>query len=506
MSSQLGRRAENRFKMLCSDVGITCNKSIEDDHGWDFLVEYVPTEDTGLPADKRPGPQQVLVQVKCTESPAPRTRLKVSNALKLTNSDLPCFLVLFHWPRNGEVKKIYAKHVWTETMRHALRRGRELTRANSSTNKAKLTASFNQADDHTLDLLDWIVSTVDRTERSYGEQKRLLRETLGYEQGRYRADILLDPLGIEDIVDHQLKIKPHLPVSQFELVDPRFGIDIPVPQGKGGRGRIVLEPNNEIPLTVVLRTPGEEAILLPATARYPIWPGLPPDQFKVVVETWFFRLIMSDKGTSTLDISDFWSEKLRLEQLIDISRFFSWGGRRIAAKFVGERKPDGTVSAQLSSNGNEQLFRQLSEIAVTFRRIERETGNSSVKISLKDMYDSWFDSSFFHHVLTNMGLRLTAEIDPERKLRASDTRLMSYVDWTVDDCCLFVVFDMAVNDKSPEADRVDFDCGERELVECFVGSDAQSVRSAGLASFKKHSAKIGPDHFLIEDFRSFANP
>ena len=288
--------------------------------------------------------------MKCTQSSTPRTRLKVSNALKLTNSDLPCFLVLFHRPRNGEDKKIYAKHVWTETMRHALRRGRELTTTNSSANKAKLTVSFDQADDHTLNLVDWIVSTVDRTEGNYAEKKRLLRETLGYEQGRYRADVLLGPLRIEDIVDHQLQIKPYLPVSQFKLVDARFGIDIPVPRGEGGRGRIVLESNNEIPLKVVLRTSGEDAILLPATARYPTWPGLPSEQFKVIVETWIFRLIMSAKGTGTVDISNSWSEKLKLEQLVEVSKFLSWGGRRITVKFVGERVPDSTFSAQLSSS------------------------------------------------------------------------------------------------------------------------------------------------------------
>ena len=48
MSSKLGRIAEDQFKMLCADAGITCNKSIEDDHGWDFLVEYIPEEDADV--------------------------------------------------------------------------------------------------------------------------------------------------------------------------------------------------------------------------------------------------------------------------------------------------------------------------------------------------------------------------------------------------------------------------------------------------------------------------
>ena len=507
MSSQLGRRAEDRFKSLCTEADITCNKSTEDDHGWDFLVEYVPKEDTRIPADKRPGPRQVLVQVKCTQTPAPRTRLKVSNALKLTNSGLPCFVVLFHWPRDGEEEKIYAKHVWTETMRHALRRGRELTKTNSSANRTKLTMRFDQSDEHTLDLVDWIVSTVESEEQGYGEVKRRLKDSLGYEQAGYRAEVTLGPLnGFEDIVDHQLKIKPHLPVSQFRLIDARFGIDTPVPQAEMGRGRIVMETNNEIPVRVVLRTSGEEAISLPATARYPNWPGLPRDMFKFVVESWLLRLTISNKGTGTLVISGSWSDKLKLEQLVEISKFYSWGGKRITGKLVRERVPAIAFSAEFSSTGNELQFQELSEVAVTLRKIEREAGSPCMKISLGDLYESWSDSYFIHQILTGRNLCFTANIDPDWKARVSHIRLMSYFDWMVDDSCFFVVFDMTVNDRSPEPDRVTFDCGERKLVDSFVGTDAQSVRSAGLASFNNHKAKNGPDHILIEDFRSFAKP
>ena len=128
-----------------------------------------------------------------------------------------------------------------------------------------------------------------------------------------------------------------------------------------------------------------------------------------------------------------------------------------------------------------------------------------MKISLEDIYESWSDSYLIHQILTDRNLRLTTNIDPDWKARASHTRLMSCFDWMVDNSCFFVIFDMTVNDGSPEPDRVDFDCGERKLVDSFVGTDAQGVRSAGLASFNSIKAKYGPDHILIEDFRSFAS-
>ena len=505
LSGQLGRMAEGRFKTLCADAGFTCNPSIEDDHGWDFLVEYIPKGDARLPVDKRPGPRQVLVQVKSTQSRTPQTRLKVSNALKLTNSELPCFLVLFHWPRSGEDEKIYAKHICTETMTRSLRRGRELSKTNSPTNRAKLTMNFGEADDHTLDLTDWIKATVEELGSNYGERKRRLRETLGYEGGLYRAEVMVGPLrGIEDIVDHQLRIKERLPVTRFKLVDHRFGIDIPVPDGEGGPGHIVLELNNERPLKVVLRVSGEEAIVLPAKARYPILPGLPPDKFKFVVETWIFRLIISGESADVVEVRNLLSEPLELEQVVVFSKYYSWVGRPIAVRIFGEGLPNSLIAGELSINGgNRELFRDLSAMAVTLRKIEREAGDSDVRISLEDMYESRVDVSFFHQVLAGRNMRITADIDPDWKQVIGQTRLMSYVDCVVGKSSYFVVFDMAVNDRSPEKDRVDYDCGERELVECFVGSDISSVRNAGLASFKNHQAKCAPEHVFVEDFSSF---
>ena len=506
LNGQLGRRAEGRFKTICADAGFTCNESIEDDHGWDFLVEYIPKGDARLPADKRPGPRQVLVQVKSTQSRTPRTRLKVSNALKLTNSELPCFLVLFHWPRSGVDKRIYAKHIWAEAMSQSLRRGRELTKTKSLINKARLTMNFDDEDDHTLDLADWKKATVEELGSDYGERKRRLRETLGYEGGLYRAEVMVGPLrGIEDIVDHQLRIKERLPVTRFKLVDPRFGIDMPVPDGEGGPGHVVFELNNERPLKVVMRTSGEEAIVLPAKARYPILPGLPPDKFKIVVETWIFRLIISGESADLVEVRDLLSETLELEQVVVLSKFFSWVGRPIAVSIFGEGLPNSLITGQLSVNGgNRELFRDLSGMAVTLRKIEHEAGESDVRMSLEDMYESRVHLSFFHQVLAGKNMHLTADVDPDWKHLVGQTRLMSYVDCVVGKCSFFVVFDMAVNDRSPETDRVDFDCGNRELVDCFVGSDVSSVRTAGLASFNNHKAKNAPEHILVEDFRSFA--
>lgn len=67
MSLQSGRPAQDEFKLLCSRANVTCNSSAEDDHGWDFIVEYAPEGESHQPHDRVPDPKQALVQVKSTQ-------------------------------------------------------------------------------------------------------------------------------------------------------------------------------------------------------------------------------------------------------------------------------------------------------------------------------------------------------------------------------------------------------------------------------------------------------
>ena len=39
VDQRMGRPAQDAFKLQCSSAGITCNPSLEDDYGWDFMVE-----------------------------------------------------------------------------------------------------------------------------------------------------------------------------------------------------------------------------------------------------------------------------------------------------------------------------------------------------------------------------------------------------------------------------------------------------------------------------------
>ena len=95
MDQRSGRPAQDEFKLLCSQRNITCNPSLEDDHGWDFIVEIQASGSDELLADKVPAPRQVLVQDKSAKNKSAQTRIKLSNALKFAKTALPSFVVLF---------------------------------------------------------------------------------------------------------------------------------------------------------------------------------------------------------------------------------------------------------------------------------------------------------------------------------------------------------------------------------------------------------------------------
>ena len=172
MSQRLGRPAQDEFKLLCSLAGITCNSSSEDDHGWDFLIEIESKKEDKAPADKQEGVKKAFVQVKSTHAKKPKTRIKVSNALKMAKDELPCFVILFHYDAEGG-RRIFVRHFWTDLIKRALIRGRQASVKKKDTHKSEMEIRFSDQDEHSKDALGWISSTVLEWSGEYSAEKAL---------------------------------------------------------------------------------------------------------------------------------------------------------------------------------------------------------------------------------------------------------------------------------------------------------------------------------------------
>ena len=280
MNQRRGRPAQDEFKLLCSTAEITCNPSLEDDHGWDFLVEIPMSEEAGAPADKWPPPRSAFVQVKSTTGARCRMDMKVSNALELAKKPAPCFIVLFHERREGQ--RIYARLFGEKDMERALKRARQLSVEDRAVNKAKLTFTFSEEDEHTTGLLDWIMDCVQGLAPDYDHAKAQLADRIGYGDRNYQANITFSgPRGLDDLVDLQLGLKDELEVARFEVFDMRFGIEVPVPAMEDFDGGILrMQPETEIECDVALETE-DHIISLRSKARISSLKGSSPEDLQL---------------------------------------------------------------------------------------------------------------------------------------------------------------------------------------------------------------------------------
>lgn len=502
MSHRSGRTAEYEFGRLCSRAGVTCNKSSEDDHGWDFIIEIAPQKQSGQPADKVPGIRQVLVQVKSTKSKFPKTGMKVSNALKLAKSELPCFVVLFHYTPSSEAR-IYVRHFWAELMERALLRGRQASAENKKPHKVRMEIGFSDEDEHSADLIHRIIATVNEHSVEYPEKKRALCNTLGYGERNYRVEATFSQLDdIEELVDHQLGFTDYLPVSNIKFVDSRFGIDAPVPMWESDHGQIQIRPNNTKKCKLVFQNSNGDDISLEATMRRPAIPNLPPDKFKIAIETWCFTATFFSDGSISAEIPDMWNEKLSLERLSEYVTFLSWGGEKISMKIVDYEFDPLKMRGTLSLTGRKEFLTKMSDIVRTLREIQKRAGVSDVNLTLQDLNCSFRELLLFHEILTAEDMQLSGDWEPPLKTDDSFYRVLGHCDFEVGGFTFFVVFDALATDLSAEGGGTKLDCGKRVLRECFVGDDGDGIRAAGKRSYEIEETEHGDNCLSFGDFRA----
>ena len=335
MDQRMGRNAEDAFKQQCSRARITCNKSLEDDHGWDFLVEIPMVAPAGTPADKLPPVTSALIQVKSTRAARPRLTMKVSNAHQLAKRSEPCFLVLYHKGPEGE--KIYARMFDEQDMTRTLKRCRELFVDRKPTRKARISFGFSATEDHTSDLIQWLRTSVQELSEDYSNEKRKLANTVGYESKGYQANVtFVAPRGIDDVVDLELGIKDHLEVSHFTVFDMRFGIQAPDPVHHHEEpGIFKIEPTRDIECVVTLETK-EDVLSIPSKARISVARGTAPEKIKVAFLNHLFHIVVGMNDGVTFAMRDVASKKLSIAELYQLATMYSWSDEQIQIRVTGD--------------------------------------------------------------------------------------------------------------------------------------------------------------------------
>jgi hypothetical protein len=122
-SDQLGQKGEARFREICSDAQLVCNKADYDRAGWDFIVEF-PFDTSGTPIslDKRAAPLSCHVQVKTMWFDNDTFSVRLSSIERLAKDPKPSFIYVLKISEELEPVSAYLIPLLDDALAMVLRR------------------------------------------------------------------------------------------------------------------------------------------------------------------------------------------------------------------------------------------------------------------------------------------------------------------------------------------------------------------------------------------------
>ena len=268
-----GRNGEAEFEALCTRAAVSAedvvvNRAKDDQHGWDHILEVTPHQNNAQPADLRTGVISCFAQIKTTSGKKVETTIKLSNAVKAAKSPLPYFIFLFQYGVS-EKPILYGKHIWKDEIRHYLKRARQA--GDAPLHKKKVTVKFTSADRLKCNPVDWVLTVLTTCGGdAYTLEKRRYVDTVGYGTETNIAHFEIYPIESPDeIVKHELDLRPDLPVRNFKLIDTRFGIKKSVPLKGNTAGRVRFTRDKRSATLKLRSCKGNDEIELPGLAWIP---------------------------------------------------------------------------------------------------------------------------------------------------------------------------------------------------------------------------------------------
>lgn len=232
-SDHIGRIGERKFEMLCELAGLYCNKSIIDVMGWDFIVEF-PLLTAGqplLPLDER-ATNAARIQLKTTLGRAGnRIRLSLSAIERLAKDPRPALIIVFRLRADGELQSAYLVHLIGSELGRVLKRLRLAeSRKDYDINHTDISYDYEKVglrvEPTAAGLKAALTAVCGQEPGAYTLEKQRQLKELGYEDGRFEAEALLQIEGPEHLRSILLGLTPLKP-HRLDVFDNRFGIRLP---------------------------------------------------------------------------------------------------------------------------------------------------------------------------------------------------------------------------------------------------------------------------------------
>jgi hypothetical protein len=329
-SNALGEKGQSRFKELCSDVDLICNKSDRDMAGWDFIVDFDLDESATTSLDRRKTPLSCHVQLKTIYSRTASVKLSLKMAERLAKELKPSFICVLKVNADLQFTAAYLIHMAGDRLSSILKRLREVGAKSSSAKIKKMTISFTPTEAERIEvsgsaLRDAIVQHIGSDLHAYTEIKSLASQNMGYEGSPHEGRFEIDVRNLATFQDMFIGLTGEVEVKNFELTTTRFGITLPETASPTAKISLSAKPLDRCVVVFRKTTSHETAIFEGDVFFAPNMPGI-ERRIRVNCDLFSIFISLSKDGSEVsfkFDVKgkscklDVWSNYWKMMRVLD---------------------------------------------------------------------------------------------------------------------------------------------------------------------------------------------
>jgi hypothetical protein len=231
-SDELGEKGESRFREICADARLICNKSDRDRAGWDFIVDFNFDEQPQLSLDKRRPPVSCHIQVKTIYETTKSVKLRLTMAERLAKEIKPAFVYVMKVDETLKVVEAYLIHMLDDRLGSVLKRLRsESIAADSKTPINKKFIAFTPLPDEGIDITGSALCTALKLAcgdslHGYSSNKQAQLKTLGFDKSSFIVRMKIGANDATELSEIFLGLRKEIPVTDFANYEKRFGISL----------------------------------------------------------------------------------------------------------------------------------------------------------------------------------------------------------------------------------------------------------------------------------------
>ncbi|MBC2680618.1 hypothetical protein [Pseudomonas baltica] len=231
----IGSAGEGYFCAWCSSAGLTANKSVSDEHGWDILIELDDPNVIDDPLTMHEGVTEVKVQIKSTDTNKQYVDVELSNLRKMATSVLPTFYILIQFEKHETPSRVYIRHVDKELISEILKKITALKakEANPKLNKKTMRINFSEEIIPLTpsQLKSRLKTYLGTSAITYTAEKTRHLASAGFEKNLFQVDFKISsPDQLQNLLDASLGKKIDVAVDDLNGHAIRFGQRSPFPK------------------------------------------------------------------------------------------------------------------------------------------------------------------------------------------------------------------------------------------------------------------------------------